>query len=114
MPPGGGQTLSFRLTSAKFALLPQSGEGFFAVDWLYASALDVVVAAVEHLPRLGHFLEIASHCVFDNLVGRASALGGEFVNLRLGFWAKAEFHERSLHLRGILFRWSISALQSQP
>jgi len=39
--------------AAVFALLPQPTENFFAINWLDAAALDVIIASIEHVANVG-------------------------------------------------------------
>lgn len=72
----------------------------FAVDGLDASALNVIVAAVERSAQFGHFSEIDSHRVFDEVVGGTTALGGQFVQARFGLRFEMHFHGDSVRSRG--------------
>jgi hypothetical protein len=80
-----------------FLTLPQAFEEGLAVDRLDATALDVVVSAIEHFARLGEFLQISSHRVFDQVVGSTSGFRGEFLQAGFGFGTEMDFHEVSLH-----------------
>ena len=66
------------------------------MDGLDTAAFYFVVATVEHGTQLGDFSEIGGHGVFDEVVGRPTALGREFVEARFCFGLEAHFHERSL------------------
>jgi len=61
-------TFSALVVAAGFVLLAQAGQRFFAVDQLRLAALEVVIAAVEHVPRLRQFLEISCKGVLGQLV----------------------------------------------
>jgi hypothetical protein len=82
--------------AAVFTLAPETGEGFFTIERLYAPALEVVVAAVERFAYLGQLLQISGHGVFDEVVGGAPGLGGELLQPRFGFWPEVYFHMASL------------------
>jgi hypothetical protein len=88
-------------TSATFlAFAPKFGEGSFTVDGLHSTALEVVVAAVQHLASLRQLLQIAGHCVLDQVVGRAPGCLGELLQAGLGFWSEANFHVRKFRDAG--------------
>lgn len=74
---------SWAVLAAGLALLAQAGEGFFAVDGLHLSALDVVIAAVEHFAHLAQLLEVSGHRVLDKLVGGTAGFRYPMINLRL-------------------------------
>src|SRR5437667_12501100 len=59
-----------------FALLPEIGEGLFTVHRLYPTALEVVVAAIQHLANLGYFLKIYRHRILDQADGSTPVLTG--------------------------------------
>jgi hypothetical protein len=78
-PPGGGQIQSRTAGAAVFTFAAEAGEGFFAVNRLHATALKVVVAAVQHFATLGEFLQVSGQCVLDEVVGGAAGFGGELL-----------------------------------
>ncbi len=49
-----------------------------------AATLDFVVAVVQYAAHLGQFGEIASHSVFDKLLGSSACRLGKFLQPRLG------------------------------
>jgi hypothetical protein len=104
MPPDGGRTPSSTLIAAKFALAMQAGESLFAIHWLHSSTFDVVITAIEHLPRVRQIFQISNHRVLNKFVRRASGLRSKFLQAGLGFRFKTDFHERSLYQRDILTR----------
>ncbi len=52
----------------------------------------IVVAAVEHAAHLGHLLQIPSHSVFNQFVGRSAALRSQFVKAGFGFGSEMYVH----------------------
>ena len=60
-----------------------SGKGFFAVDGLHPTALDVVIAAVEHFTYLAQFIEVAGHSVLNQLVGGTAGFSHPVIDFRL-------------------------------
>jgi hypothetical protein len=60
-----------------FAFAAQRSECFISVHRLHMATLEITVATVEHLARLGEFLEICRHCVLDQTVGRTATLGSQ-------------------------------------
>ena len=71
-------------------LFTQAGKCLFAINRLHSSALDVIVAAVEHFPDLGQFLEITGQSVLYKFFFGASGLRRPFV--QLGFKIGAEMY----------------------
>src|ERR1700688_1508914 len=88
--PGENRSRSFItggtwLGTAGRALFTQTGNNLVAGDGLYPTALQVVIAAVERLPRLGQLLEVPSHGVLNQLVRAASSFCYPTVYLCLHF-----------------------------
>ena len=61
--------------------LAQLLEEGFTVDRLYPSALQIVVAAVEHFPDAGELVDVAGDDILHDLVGTAPRFRGELVQL---------------------------------
>jgi hypothetical protein len=72
--------------AAVFAILPEPTENFFAIDWLDAAALDVIIAGIKHVADLRQFGEISGHSIFDEIVWSATGCSGKFLQTRFGFW----------------------------
>ena len=51
----------------------------FTVNWFDAAALNIIVAAIEQIPKFGDFDQIRSHGIFYEIIGPATALRSEFV-----------------------------------
>ncbi len=51
--------------AAVFALAPQAVKSFFAVNGLNTAALDLIVAAIQHLAYLDKLCEVSGHRVLD-------------------------------------------------
>src|SRR5438105_669050 len=65
---------------------------FLAVDGLHCAGFQVVISAVEHVPRLHHLVEISGQCILQKLVGSASTLTCEVIKLLFNVWGKMYFH----------------------
>ena len=78
--------------AAVFALLPQLTENFFAINWLDAAALDVIVPAVKHFANLRQSGEAPSHGILDEIVRRAIGSGCKLQETRFGFWGESDYH----------------------
>src|ERR1700733_9167933 len=76
----------------RFGFRFQEGKGFLTVDGLRPSALQIVISAVKHLSRLCKLIEIHGQCVLQELVGSASGLCGEIVELLFNFGREVYFH----------------------
>jgi hypothetical protein len=63
-----------------------------AVNGLYLATFEVIVTAVEHFACLGKFGDITGHGIRKKLVGRASGLTDQLVNLGLQIWSEMYFH----------------------
>jgi hypothetical protein len=61
-----------------FALLAQLATNFFAVNWLYALGLDVIIATIEHVANLGQFGKVLCHGILDQIIGSAPRSSGKF------------------------------------
>jgi hypothetical protein len=63
-------------------------ENFLAINWLDAVALDVIIAAVEHVANLGQFGEVSDHGVLDQIVRSTTGCGGKFLEAKVGrpYW----------------------------
>jgi hypothetical protein len=72
--------------------LPQVVEKSFAVDRLHPAALDVIVAADEHIAHFSHFSQVSCHGIFNKIIGRAAALGRQLMEARFRFRLKVDFH----------------------
>ena len=72
--------------AAVFALLPQLTENYFAINWLDAAALDVIIAGIEHVANLRQFSEVPSHGILDEIVRSATGCSSKLLETRFGFW----------------------------
>jgi hypothetical protein len=50
-----------------------------AINRFDATAFDIVVAAIQHIPHFSDFSEISSHGVFYEIIGWAAALNSQLV-----------------------------------
>jgi hypothetical protein len=71
--------------AAVFALLPQPTENFFAIDWLDAAALDVIIAGIEGAANVRQSCEVSGHGVLDEIVGSVPGSSCKLQETRLGF-----------------------------
>src|ERR1039458_4981370 len=62
------------------------------IDGLHPAAFQVVIAAVEHLPRLEHFVKVPRHCVLNQVVSPASALRGQVFEFLFRLAGEVYFH----------------------
>ncbi|MDE3177288.1 MAG: hypothetical protein KGM15_14390, partial [Pseudomonadota bacterium] len=76
-----------------FALAEALKEGF-PINRTHATALDVIIAAIEPIARFRYFREIPGQRVFHEIVGRATAPGGEFGKAQFRVWSEMHFHDR--------------------
>jgi len=72
--------------AAVLALLPQLTENFFAINWLDAAALDVIIACIEHVANLRQFSEVPSRGILDEIVRSATGGSSKLLKTRFGFW----------------------------
>jgi hypothetical protein len=75
-----------------FALRAELTKNFFAVNWLYALALDVILATVKHGVNLGQFRKVPCPGILDQILGMAPGCSGKFLKTRCGFWRKSDDH----------------------
>ena len=54
--PGEARSRSFRTLASFFGLCHQTPAGFLAVNGLYSSAFQIVVAPIQHFPRVGQLV----------------------------------------------------------
>jgi hypothetical protein len=66
----------------------QAGKGILTLDGLPVAAVQFVIAVVEHVPRLDQFVELCGECILQKIIGSASALRGEIVELLLNLGSK--------------------------
>ncbi len=71
--------------AAVFALAAQAVKSFFAVDGLNTAALDLIVAAIQHLAYLDKLCEVSGHRVLDEVIRRAAARRGKLLKPGFGF-----------------------------
>ncbi len=74
------------------ALFAEMGYELVTGNRFHPTASQVVIAAVEHFARLRHFLEVPGHGVLNQLVGPASALRGEVLELLFRLGGEMYFH----------------------
>ena len=67
--------------SNSFFAPPKHFKKFLAVDGLRPAAFRVVIAAVEHFPRLEKLVKVPATASWDKLVRASSALRGEVLEL---------------------------------
>jgi hypothetical protein len=90
--PGGARGRSCLAVTLGFGFRFQTGKGFFSVNGLHPPAFQVIIAAVERLPNLEHFVKISRHGVLNEVVRSASALRGEVFEFLFGLGGQAYFH----------------------
>src|SRR5882724_1682016 len=89
---GARSRCSFGAVALCFGFRFQTSEGFLTVDGLHLAAFQFVIAAVKHAPSLHQFVEISGQCILQQLVGPASALRCEVVELFFNVWGEMYFH----------------------
>ena len=92
LPDGARSRCSFRAVALCFGLCFQASKGFLAIDRLHRSTFQIIIAAVEHIPRLDQLVEISRQCILQDLVSPTSALGGEIVELLFNVGGEVDFH----------------------
>jgi len=86
------------LSTASHALGSKPREHFSAWSWLNPAALQIVVTAIERLPRQSKFFKEIRHDVFHELVTSASGVSRHLVKLSLYFGRKVDIHSLRLLL----------------
>src|SRR5271157_3157386 len=73
-------------------LFTQAGYNLISRDGLHPAAFQVVIAAVEYVARLHQLVEISGQCILQKLIGPASALLCEVVELLFNVGGEVHFH----------------------
>lgn len=70
----------------------EPGGNLIASDGLDPSASEIVIAVVEHFPRLEQLLNVSRHCVLNKIVGATAGLRGEVFKFPFRVGGQMHFH----------------------
>src|SRR5207249_339749 len=101
--PDGKRSRSSARASA-LALFAQLPDSLLAIDRFHPTALEIVVAVVEHLPDRGHLFQVPGKGILNDVFGGTSAGRGEIVQFLGRFGRDMHFHGPTVRLRRLTDR----------